>query len=189
MNYKNLKTSDLVEKCIDRDGVAWAEFVKRFSSLIEFSVKNAFAKYSTDPARHAGEIKDVMQNVMVSLWSKNTLSDVKQKGSINYWLAVTARNATANYLRARGKDAVILEEDYLEKLAVSAGEEKPDEERLADMNKKINEFYNSLSEKEKLVFKLYFEKSLSLKDISKIIASPVGTVSSIVTRIRKKIKK
>jgi len=186
MEYKKLSTPDLIDKCTAKDPLAWAEFVKRNSPLIHSAIRKALLTYSAGHYAPANEIKDIGQNVLVSLWGKNKLSEVKNKECIDYWLAVTARNAVINCLKARRKEVLISDQSFFEKLPAKGIDRKTDE--IESMDKKIKELYRLLTPREKLIFKLYFKKELNLKDVSKIMGIPLGTVSSAVTRMRKKIK-
>ena len=186
MKYKDFATSSLIEKCIEQDGLAWAEFIKRFSPLISFSIKKALSKYSVDFRRAHEDMKDIHQNIMTTLWGKNKLAEVINRDNINYWLVVTARNATINHLKAFQKEVLVTDELFFEKLQAPGSAQRID--RALDARKEIERFCNRLSSKEKIIFDLFFKKGLGLEDIAKIIRSPVGTVSSAVTRMRAKIK-
>ena len=121
---------------------------------------------------------------MISLWQKNKLAEVNQRENINYWLAITARNAAINHLKAKRKDVLITDKAFFEKQAA-----KPSLEGAGrEADEKIKKIYKLLSPREKLIFKFHFEKEAGLMDISKIMQIPLGTISSAVTRMRKKIK-
>jgi len=184
MEYKRLSTSPLIDKCLERDPLAWAEFVGRFSKIMEFSIRKVLKEYSS-PASYENA-KDILQDLLMSFWNGDKLSGIQKRENINYWLVVTARNATLNYLRSRRKETLVSDELYFDKLP--AKNDSCNIEKLKNMDKEIDKFFSSLSVRETLVFKLYFEKKLILKDISKIMGVPIGTVSSVVTRMRKKIK-
>lgn len=187
MPYKTIDVSSLVEKCITKDPLAWAEFVKRFSSLIDLSIKKTIYKYSSRPHIAENDIADIRQNIMTLLWSRNKLVEIKDRERIDYWLAITARNATVNYLKIKRKEILISDESYFEKLA---SPEIPEDVSVgqAESKRRLKEIYSVLSSKEKLMFKLYFQRGLSLKDASKIMQLPLGTLSSAITRMKKKIK-
>jgi len=166
--------------------VAWAEFVKRSSPLITFAIRKALLKYSAGHRAHQNEINDIMQGMLTSLWGKNKLSEVKQRENIDYWLTIVARNAVINCLKAKRKEVLISDQSFFEKLP--AKETDQTEDRFEDADKKIKEFYLLLTPREKLIFKLYFKKGLALKVVSGIMGIPIGTLSSAVTRMKKKIK-
>ena len=186
MEYKNLSTPVLIDKCIAKDPLAWAEFVKRASPLITFAIRKALFKYSAGYEAPQNEIDDIRQNILISLWGKNKLSEVKNKGTIDYWLVTVARNSVINSLKAPHKEVLIYDQSFFEKLPAEETNQK--EDQIENTDKKIKEFYRLLTPREKLIFKLYFKKELALKDVSKIMGIPTGTVSSAVTRMRKKIK-
>lgn len=186
MEYKNLPISVLIDKCTAKDPLAWAEFVKRKLPLITFAARKALLRYSAGGQVPENEIKDIGQNILVSLWRKNKLNEIKNKECIDYWLAVIARNAVINHLKARQKEVLMSDGSFFEKLPAKEIARKAGE--TENMGKKIKEFYRLLMPREKLIFKLYFKKELNLRDVSKIIGIPLGTVSSAITRMRKKIK-
>ena len=190
MNYnvKNLTTSDLIDKCSKNDPLAWAEFVRRFSPLIIFSIKKTLSKYAANPSAVKEDVKDIQQNILISLWNKNRLGEIKNRDTIAYWLVITVRNITIDHLRKKRKEVLIADETYFEKLPDKAPEKDISKAEFEIMNKKIKQIHNLLSTREKIIFRLYFKKQLNLKGVSKIMDIPVGTVSSIVTRIRQKIR-
>jgi RNA polymerase sigma-70 factor, ECF subfamily len=184
MEYSKLSSSNLIDQCIEKDPLAWAEFVKRTSSLLLYSIKKVLREYS--PMGLDEEAKDILQNLLLSIWSKNKLSTIRIKDTINYWLATSARNATINHIKSKKKEVLMRDESYFDNILIDTIEEdckfnKHDIERVKNI-------YSSLKERDKLLFNLYFHKEVSLKDISNIVKSPIGTVSSAITRIRKKIK-
>jgi RNA polymerase sigma factor (sigma-70 family) len=183
MEYKKLPNELLIDKCVSKDGLAWAEFVRRTSPLITFAIKKALFKYSE--GRHAlqNEINDIRQGLFLSLWGKNKLSEIKNRGAIDYWLVTVARNFVINSLKRNHKEVLIYDQSFFEKLPAEEAGRKDETE---NSGKKIKAFYNLLKPREKLIFRLYFKKGLKLKDISKIMGIPIGTLSSAITRMRRK---
>ncbi|MBL7157921.1 MAG: sigma-70 family RNA polymerase sigma factor [Candidatus Omnitrophica bacterium] len=188
MKYGGLCTAELIDKCISRDAVAWAEFIARYSGLIVFAIQKALTQYSLRPHIREEDIKDIKQEIVAGLWIDNKLEEIRERDSIDYWLTVMARNASVNHMRSKKNEILIGEESYFDNL------KKEDTARASvapegDLKAEIKDLYRGLSSREKLLFKLYFKKNLSLKEIAKIIRVPVGTASSIIARMRKKMKK
>lgn len=183
MDYRKLPSSSIVEKCIEKDAVAWAEFVRRSTGLMMFSIKKVLREYS--PMGLDEEAKDIFQNLLMSIWANDKLAGIKVKSTIDYWLATTARNATINHVSAKKKEVLIKDTSYFENIPFNIVENRDFDEGAIQ---KIKYIYSSLSDRDKLLFNLYFYKEMSLKDIAKITSSPIGTVSSVITRIRNKIK-
>ena len=189
MEYRDLTVSSLIDRCSDKDPLAWAEFVNRFTRLIEFSIRKALVRYSNQGS--AEDIKDIKQEIIISLWRRGKLAEIKNRQNINYWLIVTARNASLNYLKAKKRYVLKGDERYFERIPEGLGgrEVHKSHQRKFEAAEKIKEIYNLLNAKEKIAFKLYFEKDLNARDISKMLKAPLGTITSTITRIRKKIKK
>jgi len=187
MEYKNLATSNLVDKCTKKDPIAWSEFVRRFYPLIVLSTKRALATYASSP-HLKNEVNDIAQDIMISVWGKNKLLEIRQRENINYWLAITARNATVNHLKTKQKEILLSDETLFKKIPIETINHEADHKKNDLALKKTKEVYASLPPKQKLIFQLYFKQELKLEDISKMLNIPSGTISSIVTRIRKRIK-
>jgi RNA polymerase sigma-70 factor (ECF subfamily) len=185
MDYKNLATPRLIEKCVDRDPLAWAEFVARFSELIEFAVKKTLGRPLGEACEDA---KDIRQDILTSVWGKNRLAEVRNRQRINYWLVIVARNTTVNYLRANNKYALSADMSYFEGIS----EEAPgsyDAEASPDPADKIREICGALDPREKLIFKLHFKKGLSVRELAGMLKVPAGTAAAAIARMRKKIQK
>ena len=188
MKYKNLATARLIDKCVSKDALAWAEFITRYSGLITFAINKTFYQYPYLAGSREEDIKDIRQEIFSSLWTGDKLEEVKQRDSIDYWLAVIARNAALNHARPRRNEFLVGEESYFDSLKKE--ERAPEEpQEKDDLKAEIKAMYKTLSTREKLVFKLHFRKKCSQNDIAGIMRVPVGTVSSIISRMRKKIKK
>jgi len=188
MKYGRLRTTELINKCISRDAVAWAEFVARYSGLIVFAIKKALAQYSLRPHTREEDIKDIKQEIVAGLWIDNKLEEIRERDSIDYWLTIMARNASLNHMRSKKNEILIGEESYFDSLKredKTQGHAAPEE----DLKAEIKDLYKGLSSREKLLFKLYFKKNLSQNHIAAIMRISVGTVSSIISRMRKKMKK
>ena len=182
MFYKKLKNAPLIYKCTERDPLAWAEFVRRYSPFITFSLKKAIYRYSGRPQKDGEIIKDLMQNIFMNLWNKNGLNDVRNRENINFWLAITARNAVVNYLESDHREVLMEDVSYFDSVPA-----KEKEERRKIPEALVREIYNSMPHRHRLIFRFYFTKGLPLKKISHILGIPAGSVSSVISRIRKKL--
>lgn len=189
MDYENISTPALIEKCIARNGLAWAEFVRRFLPLITFSIKKVLFAYRADSGAYAEDIKDIEQELIASIMSRNTLNAVRNRDVIDYWLAAITRNATLNHLKRKKREILIGENDYFEKFSENQFNEDTCETAIEEKSEKLKTIYAGFSQQEKIVFKFYFKNKFLVKDISKMTRIPRGTVSSLILRIRKKFKK
>ena len=180
VNYKNLETPLLINKCSEKDPVAWSEFVRRYSGLILFSIKKVLktqTHLSTDE-----DAKDLLQNILTNLWTKDKLTLVKNRKSINYWLSVIGRNTALDYLRKKKPDTLLEDKTYFDN--VSKETATFDDEIL----KKVKSIYELLTPREALIVKLYFEKDIKSKDIAKILNLSIGNITATITRIKQKLR-
>ena len=76
MDYKGLETPYLVDRCVVRDPLAWAEFVTRFSALIDFAVKRMLSRFSGETYEEAA--KDIKQDVLMSVWSEERDAELSE---------------------------------------------------------------------------------------------------------------
>ncbi|MFH1593679.1 MAG: sigma-70 family RNA polymerase sigma factor [Candidatus Omnitrophota bacterium] len=189
MKYASLVTSLLIGKCAQKDPLAWAEFVKRFTPLVTISIKRALFKYSADTGVSSRETDDIRQDLFMSLWNKDKLSQIINRDNIDYWIAIIARNAAISHLRKIGKDTLMSDGSFFDQFSCKESEKRLDNNDEKNCDKTMEEIYTKLTDKEKIVFKLTFVNKMSLKDIAKMLSIPIGTVSSSVTRMRQKIKR
>ena len=176
--------SHLISRCIEKDPLSWAEFVRRFSPLIAFSIQKALRRFTG--TYRTGEVEDIKQDIFVMLWDKNKLREVKDRERIDYWLSSVSMNAATSYLRSKNKE--ILAGDLFK------FEDTPDQRLthpLDGMQKyeKIKELFSTLNTREKLIFKLCFEKNKKDMEVSQILKIPRNSVTSTISKIRKKLKK
>jgi RNA polymerase sigma-70 factor (ECF subfamily) len=181
----------LIEGCIRKEIAAWSLFVKRYSSLISFSITNRLGKYGFKlPSQ---EIEDIRQNVFTSIWKGNKLSAVKNRRHVSYWLAVVAGNAAMEYMRTvRAAEApareISLDEKELQELIPSAAETPREACFRNDLQSNIIASINALPRKEKLVMKLHLLYGKRYHEIADILTLPRGTVSSYIKRAREKLR-
>jgi RNA polymerase sigma factor (sigma-70 family) len=189
MEYKTLTTASLVERCVKKDPLAWAEFVTRYTGLITLSVKKALSTYTFRGGAAEEDVKDIRQNVLSSLWAGNKLAEIRKRDNINYWLAITSRNAAINFGKSRRKEVLVADESSFEKIP-SPGDAGGDlaEPGIHPESEALRKCYRLLSSREKVMFQLFFKKDVKLKDIAAMMHLPVGTVTAAITRIRRKIK-
>ena len=183
MDYGDLAVPALIEKCALKDGLAWSEFVKRFSPFMAFCIKKALGKHPKGSGAGIEDIKDIRQGVIIDIWDKERLLEIRNRKDVRYWLAIVSRNAAISHLRKKGKEVLVSDISCFERPFA----ETPREEENEQNRKRLEEIYGGLSQREKIIFNLYFKKGLKIKDVSKITGSPLGSISSALTRIKKRI--
>jgi len=185
MRYIFLPTPILIDKCTQRDHPAWTEFIRRYKKLIDFSIKKTLYKYI--PSSMEESVKDIRQSLLLNLWNNGKLDDLKDKSKIDYWIAIVARNAALDYLKTSGKERAVGGISDIKNFLIDGKYDRIAESLNA--REKIKQIYESLNAREKLIFRLYFMIGKDIKYISGILNLPVGSITSSITRLRKKIKR
>jgi len=196
--YYNLKmkTSEqdikLARECINGSPTAWNEFVERFSGLVMWSIKDRLSKSGYRFTNNDSE--DILQEVFLSIYKENKLARIKNLSKIAPWIVVLSGNIAINkIIQIKGglisghiiEDSALTLSDILEDKTPSALEkiEQNEQENI------ISEIINSLKPREKIIINLYYNNTNTINEIAGLLNMHQGSVASIITRARKKIKK
>ena len=190
--------SSLVERCIRKDPLAWAELVKRYSRLISLSIENIFKKYSFPHSK--SDVDDVLQNILILIWKGNKLRTIKNRRDISYWLAIVSGNMALNYMRLKASreryDTVSMHQKLGEGLlneAVEAiasdGPTPLDEAVRKEIAKSLKESFGKLSHTEQIIAKLNLFHKKTYAETARITHRPIGTVANTVKRIKNELKR
>ncbi len=188
----------LIERCIKKDPLAWAELVRRYSNLIGLSIANIFKKYSFPYSR--SDVDDVRQNLLISIWKDGKLNTIKNRREISYWIAVSSGNMALDYMRSRSTkeryDTLSMHESpgesLLNELAESLPSGKPtplDEAHRKEISKSLNLFLEDLPHSERIIAKLNIFHEMTYDQIARITHRPIGTVSSAAKRARDELRR
>ena len=185
----------LVEGCIKKDLVAWAELIKKYSNLITISIETRLKNYGFSLPIH--DIQDIRQNVLASIWDENKLEGVKNRKNITYWLAIVSGNAAIEYVRKSRKAAPAkpvslferLDERGLIELMPSAQLNPTDELIRNELSNKLDETIERLPVNEKLSLKLNLMHDKQYSEIAEILNMPIGSVASYVKRAKERLRR
>jgi RNA polymerase sigma-70 factor (ECF subfamily) len=190
--------SSLVERCIKRDPLAWAELVTKYSDLIALSIRSRLRKYSFDCPQ--SDVDDIRQNVLTSVWKDNKLATIRNRTDISYWLAIVSGNAAIDHVRrAHGRDKLRtvsiherIDEEGVKELVeiLPSGTASPKDEAVRkEVAESLEEALGELTAQERLFIKLSLSQKKTHQEISEITRTPLGTVSSTIQRSKEKLKK
>lgn len=197
--------------------IAWREFIRRFDRHIKLTVIRAY-KYVAISAKtkqniSKEEVRDLVQDVYIRLVRNNCklLKNFRpsNNGSIYAYLTLTSASVVKDYfkktgrLKRRGSLLSICEEldspqasCIMNNRLASFTFTNPEEQIIAkDLLGKLEEHYSSVNSKgnnriKEMIFKLYFLKGMSIKDISRIngLNVSLNNINTIIWRMRKEIK-
>ena len=184
MNLVSCDDATLVNLCIrERGNAAFPrELINRYGRLVMQTITWTFKRFSSDIRE---DIEDVFQEVFVSLFKDNAGALLRfdpVRASLGTYLCAVARNATINACKKRKCD-----DEYID----SIGNDYFNPEALLekkDVKERIEALLPSLSVKERLFFKLYFEECMPPEEIAGILGVTIDTVYSKKAKIIEKIK-
>ena len=153
---------------------------KSFTELLE---ENKFKFYKTAKIilKNDDDIYDALQDALLSMYQNyDTLRD---KSLFSTWGTRIVINKCYDFLRKRKNNVIALDETIENDIEISSFDEY-DVDKYG-IKQAMNEY---LSEEQKLVIILFYYDDYSLKDISKILDIPEGTVKSRLSKARDILK-
>lgn len=174
---------NLVECCIRREEKAWEAFIERFSGLLYYSAQERLRRNGIAFSRQ--DIEDVVQGVFLEIWDKGRLEEVRDRKKIAAWLSVMAQTRALNFVRKKRER--LLRQDELYKI------DNIKTDRGAQINEelmgKLEELIGELSPREKIALKMSVVYGKTHREISDFMKIPINTVSTIIARRKKELKK
>jgi len=173
----------LIQRCVNGDSSAWAEFVEHFSLLVFYTIKEKIDKLSLSLPE--SDIYDIYQQVFLSIWQKQKLKSIKNPSSIRRWLVIVTQNETFDYMKSRHFQA---DTETIGRFEFISDYTPRDETHRNELDKEIGLFIDTLPLKERRIGTLDIFYGLKYTQISKIVNLPLGTVSSVIKRIKTDLK-
>lgn len=151
-----------------------------FTELLE-EHKLRFYKTAKIILKNDDDIYDALQDALISMYQN--YNSLKNKELFSTWGTRIVINKCYDFLRNKKKNIVSLSEIIENNIELSTYDEY-------EIDKYgIKKAINSLSEEQKLITILYYYDDYSVKEISKIIDIPEGTVKSRLSKAREILKK
>ena len=191
-----MSDKELVSRCIQKDLLAWNEFVKRYSGLVYWAIENRLKKW--DYLYRSEDIEEIYQNVFLSLWKKDKLEQVKSLDRIANWLVIVSGNEAVSYFRSQKLQLPpgaisIFEEIIVKDQVVTLADMLPffpknplTEDEIEDT---IAAQIEALTPKEKIILKLNALYGKKYREIAGIMGMPIGSVSTTLKNIKARLKK
>jgi len=186
--------SKLVEGCINKDLKSWSDLINKYSRLIHISVEKRLKKYCIQLS--TGEIQDIKQNILASLWNGKKMDTIKNRRDISYWLSVVSGNMAIEYARknAPGRLAktisifeTVNEKELIDLLPSNSPDPSSEAIRKETIDR-IRKGIDSLSPKESIILKLNIFHEKKHSEISEILKLPPGTIASCIKRAKEKLR-
>jgi RNA polymerase sigma factor (sigma-70 family) len=191
---------ELIQNCARKDKRAWDIFVERYSRVIFWAIRDRLKRFGYN--FDEGDIEDIHQDVFISLWSDNKLTQIKDKDKVAGWLAMVAGNAAVDYFKKMKRQSPpnslsIYEEIYksgsggdktLEDVLTSRDTGPGKQVNLNDISELVDSAIDSLKPKERMVVKLNLLHGMKHRDIAEALKMPVNTVSTMIARAKEDLR-
>ena len=172
----------LIQRVLSGDDVAFSILVEKYHKSVHALVWRKIGDF------HYAE--DITQDTFLQVYKK--LPTLKDPHQFAGWLYVIANRRCLNWLRKQKSAMQSLEDtrvDEVEKLSythyLSERREAAAEERRRETVKKLLE---KLPESERTVMTLFYLGEMTMKEISKFLGVSVKTISSRLSRARKRLR-
>ena len=180
---ESLNMDSLLQLCAKGDFLAWSKFVERFSCLIFWAIKDKISKLTLSLPET--DIHDIYQQVFLSIWHKQKLKNIRNPKSISKWLIIVTRNETVDYVKSKYPVRETETTDEINPAIVFTPQEQTCKNEL---EKEIALFIDALPLKERRIATLELLYELKYTQISKIVDLPIGTIASVIKRIKADLK-
>ncbi len=194
---KSLSDNELLQRCLQGDPEAWAQFVERFSGTIHGAIYATLRRYAPElvsPER----ARDLFQQVFLALCEndRRRLRSFRGKGgcSLAGWLRVATTRLVIDQLRRREPAGRSLDVDPAPgnrpglappdrgPLAPEILEER---EAVAFLRRELE----SLPPRERLIMQLRFADGLPGREVARLVGISRNNLDQIVHRIKARLKK
>ena len=194
-----MTAQELLQRCVDKDTTAWDEFVRRYDGLVTRSVKyklNKFDKYLSK-----SETRDIVQEIFLLIWEKDKLAGVKNTACLKSWLTIVSINFTSSYCRKNifktAKNTFSMDGNPSPEMPeITLGSMIPSSElntaKILESNELSGIFNKEISKleyRQQLMLKFSIYEGKSQKDIAQIMNIPMGTVATLTSQAKKRIRK
>lgn len=179
-------TRKLVERCIERDRKAWEQFIERFSGLLYYSAAERLKRNGLLFGRQ--DLQDIVQGVLLELWEKGRLQEVRDRSKISAWLSIVAQTRALNHM-VRKKERLLSEDESfrLDNLKV-----EPQDSEKECLLSALEACVRELEPREKIILKMSVFYKKTHREIADFMGLPLNTVSTIIARkkseLREKLK-
>jgi RNA polymerase sigma-70 factor (ECF subfamily) len=183
----NSERTELVERCLNGDDMAWARLVEEYRGLV-YSICCLFCGSSQDA-------EDLMQDTFVKIWT-NLGSYDPSRGELKGWIATVTRNQRVDRYRRSGQQRRTDSLDSISQgreelggisLAQRVADPRPTPHEVALSNEVgdlVSQAVEKVSPEMREVVKMRFVYELDNQEIAHRLRIPEGTVKSRTNRGR-----
>lgn len=168
---------ELIKKAQAGDELAFSTLFKHYKGFVE----KVLFQYIKD----MDEAKDITNIVFLKVYEN--LSSFTAYDSFGGWLRIIANRTAIDYLRSMKNKSDMLSEDG--RLPLNETQASTEDDLVNHLTyKRIVTEFEKLPEDTRRVFQLFYVNNLTCEQISNALNIPTGTVKSLLSRTRRKLK-
>ena len=179
----------LLEKCLRGEPGAWDEFLRRFSKLIYWSIRQTME----DSRFSAREdlVADIFQDIFGKIFEKNALSGLRDAQHLKKFLVVMSAHETMDKLRglSRADEKTVFIDAGAPDIQASLQNSPDTSADRHEKNAVISEVLDSLGAKERACIEFHIFDGKTHREIGLILGFSQETVSTIIRRTKDKLRK
>lgn len=184
----------LLKKCLSGDTKASETFVRTFSNFIYQTVQHTLL--SRQVSFNHQDLEDLHNTVFLQLFEQNCKKLRQFQGkngcSLGSWIRVITARIVLNHLRKKGPGNLGWQKKTisLEEVLEIENEDKGSWARIAEKERRyqVREGIRSLSPRDSLFMKLYYEKGLSIKEVADTLKISIENAHTVKHRAVDKLK-
>ncbi|MFH1771661.1 MAG: sigma-70 family RNA polymerase sigma factor [Candidatus Omnitrophota bacterium] len=178
-----MKEQELIQRCLNKDLLAWNIFIDKYSKLIYWAIKKRLTKFGFQ--FNQDDINTIFQEVFVVILEKNKLSQLDNAEFLPGWLAMIASNKASDFLR----ESALKDKYFVSDIEPFQNVYLSENSSNSQLNYVIKEIINTLSNKEKIIISLNLLEGRTHREIAHALSLSVNTVSTVIARTKQKLKK
>ena len=189
---KYLRDNQLIKLCLDKNALAWSEFVERFSKVIYWAIKDKLKRWGYSFKEQ--DLEDIYQEIFSKIWQGSKLKEIKNSEKISGWLVMVAGNAAIDYFRRKNKQAS-KRYNYSEQKELELNDDlilSNDNPLQVLYTQEIKEILESalesLTSRERIIITLSHLHGKKHREIAELLNMPLNTVSTIISRTKQRLK-
>lgn len=178
---KDIDSKQFVKLLIDNDNNSWKLFYYNYRKLILSTITRITQRFSSCITPE--DIEEIFGNVILNLLANNReklkMFDPAKGYKFSSWITLITINTTYDYLRKIARISAKTESlsSYPYAVEIHGNEKLPFEyvEKM-ELLKRVDDYFMSLSEKDKAFVYLYYRLNLNPRKIASILGISVKTV-------------
>jgi RNA polymerase sigma-70 factor (ECF subfamily) len=177
----------LLDRCLNRDGAAWRDFVDRFAGLFVHVIRHTAQARSVK--LDASDTDDLCAEIFVAMLADNLviLRRFRGESSLATYLTVVARRIVVReIIRRRMSEAL----GHVKSHAVNVELARADlnESSRIENHELVHRMLDGLSESDAIVIRQFHLEGKSYREISERLGVPENSIGPTLSRAREKLR-